>query len=137
MGGDPARGLDSAPRAVYRFRVIIPPPVRTTPTVSSLPPFLDLPPETRPPRPPPRVRSAVLLALLFGPLGLFYASPIGGVLMTFVTAVAGLSTVGVGLLFAWPVCIVWAYIAASSQHEESPGAAAPAGGGGGGPPARR
>ena len=89
--------------------------------MSSLPPFLDIPAETRPPRPPRSVRTAVLLALFLGPLGLFYASVLGGVLMTIVTVVAGLSTMGVGLLFAWPVCVVWAYIAAATQHEEAEG----------------
>jgi hypothetical protein len=64
----------------------------------------------------------VLLALFFGPLGLFYVSAVSGVLMTFVTLVAGLSTVGVGLLFAWPLCVVWAYIAASTQHDDAAGA---------------
>ena len=90
--------------------------------MSSLPPFLELPQEKRPPRPPRSVRTAVLLALFFGPLGLFYVSAVSGVLMTFVTLVAGLSTVGVGLLFAWPLCVVWAYIAASTHHEDAPGA---------------
>lgn len=64
----------------------------------------------------------MLLALLFGPLGLFYVSTVSGVLMTFVTLVAALSTVGVGLLFAWPLCMVWAYIAASTQHDDAPAA---------------
>ncbi len=97
--------------------------------MSSLPPFLDLPAETRPPRPPRSVRKAVLLALLSGPLGLFYVSTVSGVLMTFITLVAGFSTVGVGLLFAWPVCVVWAYIAAATQHDEAGSApAAPADG---------
>ncbi|MET0398891.1 MAG: hypothetical protein ABW277_19015 [Longimicrobiaceae bacterium] len=89
--------------------------------MSSLPPFLELPPEKRPPRPPRSVRTAVLLALVFGPLGLFYVSVVSGVLMTFVTLVAGLSTVGVGLLFAWPLCVVWAYIAASTQQDDAAG----------------
>ncbi len=90
--------------------------------MSSLPPFLELPPEKRPPRPPRSVRTAVLLALFFGPLGLFYVSAVSGVLMTFVTLVAALSTVGVGLIFAWPLCVVWAYIAASSHHDDTAGA---------------
>ncbi|HEX8273860.1 MAG TPA: hypothetical protein VF615_14575 [Longimicrobiaceae bacterium] len=91
--------------------------------MSSLPPFLELPPETRPPPPPRSVRTAVLLALFFGPLGLFYVSTVGGVMMTFITAVAGLSTVGLGLFLAWPVCIVWAYIAAAATHHDEPGSA--------------
>ncbi|HEU0079443.1 MAG TPA: hypothetical protein VFQ76_17435 [Longimicrobiaceae bacterium] len=105
--------------------------------MSSLPPFLELPPETRPPRPPRSVRTAVLLALFFGPLGLFYVSVVSGVLMTFITLVAALSTVGVGLLFAWPLCVVWAYIAASSRHDDAESAPAAAGDGMEEPPARR
>lgn len=83
--------------------------------MSKLPPFLDLP--DAPPE-PPRTKSrglAVLLATLFGPLGLFYASPVGGLLMTLVSLTVGLFTVGVGLLFAWPVCILWAYAAVSDE----------------------
>ena len=63
----------------------------------------------------------MLLALLFGPLGLFYASRIGGFFMTFVCLVVGVGTVGVGLLFAWPVCILWAYVATASETGESTG----------------
>ena len=81
--------------------------------MSRLPPFLDLPPAPEEPRPPKKRSTAVLLAALFGPLGLFYVSPVAGVLMTFVTFVAALFTVGVALIFAWPVCILWAYVAAS------------------------
>lgn len=105
--------------------------------MSTLPPFLDIPTEIRPPPPPRSVRTAVLLALFLGPLGLFYASTLGGVLMTIVTLVAGLSTMGVGLLFAWPVCMVWAYIAAATQHEEAASAPATPAGGPDEPAARR
>ncbi len=85
--------------------------------MSRIPPFLELPPDRRPPPPPPSVRTAVLLAVLFGPLGLFYASPVGGAMMTFITFVAGFSTMGVGLIFAWPVCILWAYTAAAARRD--------------------
>lgn len=78
-------------------------------------PYPNLPPETREPRKPRNPGVAVLLAFLFGPLGLFYASKIGGFFMTFVCLVVGVGTVGVGLLFAWPVCILWAYVAAASE----------------------
>jgi hypothetical protein len=85
----------------------------TAPSARRLPPFLELPADD--PAPPRRrdLRLAVLLAALFGPLGLFYASPQAGLLMTIVTLVVGLFTVGVGVVFAWPVCVLWAYSAAS------------------------
>jgi hypothetical protein len=82
--------------------------------MTQLPPFLDLPPHTEE-APPKSQKLAVVLATLFGPFGLFYASPVGGLFMTFVCAVVGVGTVGVGLLLAWPVCIFWAYVA--TAHE--------------------
>ena len=81
-------------------------------------PPLFTPTATEPePRAPPNLKVALLLATLFGPLGLFYASPVGGLFMTFVCVVVGVGTVGVGLLLAWPVCILWAYVAASSHQQ--------------------
>ncbi len=88
--------------------------------MSSLPPYLDLPPTPEEPRKPKSVPMAVLLALFLGPLGLFYPSPLGGLFMTFVCVILGIGSVGVGLLFAWPVCIIWAYVTASASHEASP-----------------
>ncbi len=76
---------------------------------------MNLPPAPAEPRKPKSGKTAVLLAALFGPLGLFYASRVGGIFMTFVCVVVGIATVGVGLLFAWPVCILWAYVAAVSH----------------------
>lgn len=88
--------------------------------MSKIPAFMDLP-DTQPA--PQRERSAgvaVALAALFGPFGLFYASVGGGLFMLFVCLVVGVSTVGVGLLFAWPVCILWAWVAtAGSTAPES------------------
>ena len=69
-----------------------------------------------PPREPKKVRTAVLLALFFGPLGLFYASVPGGVFCTFLLIVLGLFTVGVGILPVWGVSLLWAYLAASHSQ---------------------
>ena len=74
----------------------------------------DPPTESERPRRPTSPELAVLLAVLFGPLGLFYASWRGGLFMTFVCIVVGIATVGVGLLFAWPVCVIWAYSTAGN-----------------------
>ncbi|MBV9773430.1 MAG: hypothetical protein JO040_05745 [Gemmatimonadetes bacterium] len=92
--------------------------------MSTLPPFLELPSTPEPPRRRKSVRTAVLLTVLFGPLGLFYVSPFAGLLMTFVTGVAGLFTVGIGLFLAWPVCILWAVAATTGHHEEGDGSTA-------------
>ncbi len=62
----------------------------------------------------------MLLALFFGPLGLFYVSAFAGLLMTFVTVVAGFFTMGIGLFLAWPVCVIWAYAATHGHEHDSP-----------------
>lgn len=64
---------------------------------------------------------AFILTFLFGPLGLFYATVTGGVVMLIVEvflAILGLVTFGLGwLLFwaAWVVTIIWGCAAASGQ----------------------
>ncbi|SHK62455.1 hypothetical protein SAMN05216582_1108 [Selenomonas ruminantium] len=54
---------------------------------------------------------AVVLTAIFGPLGLFYSSIIGGFVMLAVSFVVGLITLGFGLIVTWPTCIFWAYMA--------------------------
>ena len=66
-----------------------------------------------PPREPPKVRTAVLLALFLGPFGLMYTSVGAGLFMLFVMIVLGLFTVGVGAIPVWLLCAAWAYLAAT------------------------
>ena len=61
---------------------------------------------------------AFLLAFLFGPLGLLYASVVGGIVMFFVTGLVAIVTLGLGLLITWPVCIIWAIIAANDANKK-------------------
>ena len=69
-----------------------------------------------PPAPKSAV-AAVLLAVLFGPVGLFYSSVAGGVFTLFLAVVLGLFTVGLGLVPVWILCGVWAYVAV---HHHAP-----------------
>jgi hypothetical protein len=65
---------------------------------------------------------AFLLTFFFGPLGLFYSTVVGGVVMLGVElflVILGFVTLGAGwLLFwvAWVVCIVWGCVAASNTN---------------------
>jgi hypothetical protein len=65
---------------------------------------------------------AILLTILFGPLGMLYSTVPGGLIMLAVNAVIFLLSVftaGFGaLLFfiTWPVCVVWGAIAAKSYN---------------------
>jgi len=75
-----------------------------------------------PPRPPKDVRTAVLLALFLGPLGLMYTTVAGGLFTLFLMVVLGLFTVGVGAIPVWMLSVLWAYLSASHsrQLDESP-----------------
>ena len=71
-------------------------------------PFPEHPPE---PAPEPRsLRTAVLLVLVFGPLGLFYVSTPAALLLTFTACVVGLFTVGVGLVGVWALSLFIAVV---------------------------
>jgi hypothetical protein len=60
---------------------------------------------------------AFLLAFLFGPLGLLYASVTGGIIMFLLGIVIGIITFGFGLIFIWIGSIIWAVIAASNANK--------------------
>jgi hypothetical protein len=59
---------------------------------------------------------AALLSLLFGPLGMLYSTVVGAFVMFIVNLLAIFGTFGFGLLFTWPLCIVWAAVAANSTN---------------------
>jgi hypothetical protein len=71
---------------------------------------------------------AILLTVLFGPLGMLYSTIPGAIVMlvlSFLVAVVALffvGSLGVGLCFGvmltWPVCIIWAAMAASSHNRK-------------------
>jgi len=61
---------------------------------------------------------AILLTVLFGPLGMFYSTIPGAFVMLVVTLVLGLVTFGLGLLLTWPICIIWGAMAASSYNKK-------------------
>lgn len=63
------------------------------------------------------VGTAFLLAFLFGPLGLLYASVVGGIVMFFLAILIGIVTFGFGLIFVWIGCIIWAVVAAGNANK--------------------
>ncbi len=61
---------------------------------------------------------ALVLTILFGGLGLLYAS-VWGVVALIVLAAAGVvPTLGFVLIFVWPASAVWGAIKASNKHSE-------------------
>jgi len=74
-----------------------------------------------PPRSPVNVRTAVLLALFLGPLGLFYTSVGGALFCLFLLIVLGLFTVGIGVIPVWLLSVLWAYLSAAHSHDRAAG----------------
>lgn len=62
------------------------------------------------------VLAAFLLAFFFGPLGLFYASIVGGIVMLLISFAVAILTLGLGLIVPWVICLAWAVIATNSYN---------------------
>jgi len=60
---------------------------------------------------------AFLLTFLFGPLGLLYASVVGGIVMFILGILIAIVTFGFGLVFVWIGCIIWAIIAVNNANK--------------------
>ena len=61
---------------------------------------------------------AIVLAIIFGPLGMLYATVAGGIVMIFISILAAVFTLGFGLFLTWPVCVVWAAIATNAYNKK-------------------
>ena len=61
---------------------------------------------------------ALLLTFFFGPLGMLYSTVTGGIVMLIVSLVVAFLTLGLGLVITFPICMVWAAIAASNHNKE-------------------
>ncbi len=72
-----------------------------------------------PVRPRKHVGLAVLLAFLFGPFGLMYASVSAGILMLLATLLVLPVTAGLGIFFTAPACMAWAAVAASAHNQRA------------------
>jgi len=59
---------------------------------------------------PPRSKSLLLSALLtffLGPLGMIYTTIVGFLVMSVLTTIVGILTLGHGLAVMWPLCMIW------------------------------
>jgi hypothetical protein len=67
---------------------------------------------------------SIILTLLFGPVGMFYSTVLGGVIMLGVNAfvlVLAICTAGIGgllFLITWPICVFWGAMAANSYNKK-------------------
>lgn len=62
---------------------------------------------------------SIILTVLFGPIGLFYSTIVGGIVMLLINLVVGFLTAGIGLLITWPICIIWGAVAVKSYNESA------------------
>ena len=63
-------------------------------------------------------RTAVLLALILGPIGMFYATVTWAAIMLFMNIVFGLITYGLAILILWPVGARIAYKAVCARNQK-------------------
>ena len=61
---------------------------------------------------------SILLTILFGPLGMFYSTILGAIIMCLISILICSFTLVLGLLIIWPICIIWGAVATSSHNKE-------------------
>ena len=59
----------------------------------------------------------ILLTILFGPLGMFYSTVTGAIVMIVVSGLVAIVTLGLGLIITWPVSIIWAAVATNNYNK--------------------
>ena len=64
------------------------------------------------------VAAAFLLAFFFGPLGLFYSSIVGGIVMLIIDLPVAIFTLGFGLIFTNIICVIWAMVAVNNHNKK-------------------
>ncbi|HEX7843112.1 MAG TPA: hypothetical protein VF469_36820 [Kofleriaceae bacterium] len=60
--------------------------------------------------------AAILLPLFFGPLGMFYSTVMGALVMLVAGGLFDILTLGFGLLLTWPGCILWSALATNAHN---------------------
>lgn len=68
----------------------------------------------------------LLLTFLLGPIGLLYATTLGGLILAPLAFVIGIFTFGLGALITWPVAILWSILAISLHNRKLNRETAPA-----------
>lgn len=61
---------------------------------------------------------SIALTLFFGPLGMFYSTIAGAIIMIIIDIIVGIFTFGIGLLVTWPIQVIWAAISTSSYNKK-------------------
>lgn len=68
--------------------------------------------------PPKSLAGALLFSVFLGPIGLLYASTIGGVIMIIIGFIAGCSMLPIPILIIWLSSCVWSVIATNKHNKK-------------------
>ena len=68
---------------------------------------------------PKDIHAAFVLPFFLGPVGMLYSTLRGALIMLLVHLVVGLSTMGFGLIFTWPIGMVWTIKAAGDWNSNN------------------
>lgn len=60
----------------------------------------------------------LLLTFIFGPIGMLYGTIWGGFIMMVVNLVIGIPAFGLGLLFTWPIQLIWVALSIRSYNKK-------------------
>jgi hypothetical protein len=61
---------------------------------------------------------SILLTIFFGPLGMFYSTISGGIIMLILCVLAAIFTLGLGIFILWPICVIWAAVATNNHNKK-------------------
>ena len=65
---------------------------------------------------PKSVATALILTFFFGPLGMFYSTVSGAIIMLIASIMLAAFTLGFSLFITWPICMIWGAVAASQYN---------------------
>ncbi|MFZ0033470.1 MAG: DedA family protein [Sedimentisphaerales bacterium] len=68
---------------------------------------------------PKSIGIAIILTVLFGPLGMFYSTIIGAIIMTIISLIVAILTAGLGWFLTLPVCVIWGALAANAHNKKN------------------
>ncbi len=63
----------------------------------------------------------ILLTFFFGPIGMFYSTITGAIVMLVISLIVGILTLGLGLFITQPICVIWAAIATNNYNKNLTG----------------
>lgn len=67
------------------------------------------------------VGASIALTFFFGPLGMFYSTVTGAIIMLVLYLVIGLFTLGLGLIVLHPIAIIWGAVEVSNYNKKLAG----------------